>query len=76
MSTLIASQLKPGTRVVDGDRTVEITRVHRGAPKGKVLVSYRSPTGHGMVALPDTERLQLAPEIRRGRLRVQVPDQT
>lgn len=64
MSTLLASQLTPGTVVLDGDRRVEITRVHRGAPKGKVLVSYSSPTGHGMTTLDDTERLSLAPQSR------------
>lgn len=68
MSTVLASQLAPGTVVLDGDRRVEITRVHRGAPKGKVLVSYRSPTGYGMATLDDTERLPLAP-LSRLRLR-------
>lgn len=73
MTTLLASQLTPHTRVVDGDRTVEILRLHRGAGKGKVCVSYRSPTGVGMCELDDTERLTLASEAPRGRLRVQAP---
>ena len=64
MSTLLASQVAPGTVVLDGEHRVEITRVHRGAPKGKVLVSYRSPTGYGMTTLDDTERLTLAPTSR------------
>ena len=70
MSTILASQLAPGTVVIDGDRRVEITRIHRGAPTGKVCVSYRSPTGYGMTTLPDTERLTLAP---KGRLRLRPP---
>ena len=61
MSTILAASVQSGTEVVDGDSTVTITRRHRGAPKGKVTVSYRrNGGGCGMATIDDTERLVLA----------------
>lgn len=69
---MIASQIPPGVLsepivVKDGDRQVTITRRHQ-APKGKVLVTFTSPTGTGMTTLDDTERLDVVEPVRRGRL--------